>query len=231
MENPASLVRSVLALTVYVNLTEFPKRDFLVNLGLNMLAAPPPLSILLLCNPARVILGERNPADPLEILGERKPDDPLEILGERNPDDPLEILGERNPDDPLEILGERNPDDPRDILGERKPEDPPRVILGGKSSSASIGSRCSSETRWALRAAKQAGLKLGQMDEMRAGKSCSSLHAPPPSTLLMLTSSDAAEAEPGNVVKINAEKTRQRVPQCDDDDHEVAHVAIAAIAP
>lgn len=221
MENPASLVRSVFALTVYVNLTEFPKRDFLVNLGLNMLAAPPPLSILLLCNPARVILGERNPADPLEILGERKPDDPLEILGERNPDDPLEILGERNPDDP------------RDILGERKPEDPPRVILGGKSSSASSGSRCSSETRWALRAAKQAGLKLGQMDEMRPGKSCSSLHAPPPppSMLLMLASSDAAEAEPGNVVKINAEKTRQRVPQCDDDDHEVAHVAIAAIAP
>ena len=32
-------------------------------------------------------------------------------------------------------------------------------------------------------------------------------------------------------MKINAEKTRQRVPQCDDDDHEVAHVAIAAIAP
>ena len=165
----------------------------------------------------------------------------------------------------------RNPDDPRDILGERKPEEPPRVILCGNSSSASSGSRCSSEMRWALRAAKQAGLwskvaifiqpfsrhlplqlhhmislvsagraahqlvsvkcrivtqvyylfsfnfggeegdyrivtslKLGQMDDMRAGKSCSSLHAPPspsppPLKLLMLASSDSAEAEPWKV--------------------------------
>ena len=51
---------------------------------------PPPY----LCNPARVILGERKPADPLEILGERKPDDPLEILGERKPDDPLDNKAE-----------------------------------------------------------------------------------------------------------------------------------------
>jgi len=49
------------SLTTYVNLTAFPKlrrlRDFLVNLGLNMPPEPPPLTILLLCNPARVILG------------------------------------------------------------------------------------------------------------------------------------------------------------------------------
>jgi len=49
------------SLTIYVNLTAFPKlrrlRDFLVNLGLNMPPEPPPLTIRLLCNPARVILG------------------------------------------------------------------------------------------------------------------------------------------------------------------------------
>ena len=58
----------------------------------------------------------------------------------------------------LEILGERNPADPRDILGERNPVDP-RVILGGSSSSASAGSRCSSEMRCAFRAPRQSGLR------------------------------------------------------------------------